>query len=237
MGAAIFEFAGIPVKLKYINEEVAVCFQKYRSGNKPKLKLSTSKSDIARERQLSEEREQNYPDWYIETLAIHRKLCAILAKKQVILFHSSAIAVDGVAYLFTAPSGTGKSTHVRLWREMLGERAVMINDDKPFLRLTENQVYVYGSPWNGKHRLDTNICVPLKAICFLEQGAENHIHRFPPKEAFARLCRQVYFPEDRTKCAEIIGFVGELAKMPIYLMQCNISREAAELSYHTMKED
>ena len=92
-----------------------------------------------------------------------------------ILFHGSVIAVDGIGYLFTAKSGTGKSTHTRLWREYFGDRAAMVNDDKPLLKITDSSVIAYGTPYNGKHRLGTNISVPLKAICILTRAADNHI--------------------------------------------------------------
>jgi serine kinase of HPr protein (carbohydrate metabolism regulator) len=103
--------------------------------------------------------------------------------------HASAVEVDGKAYLFSANSGTGKSTHTRLWREVFGDRAVMVNDDKPFLRMTEGAVMVYGSPWNGKHGLGCNLSVPLKAVCILERGEENRIEKISAKQAFVKpLC-------------------------------------------------
>ena len=97
----------------------------------------------------------------LERTALQRKLAEKLFTYDTQLFHGSVIAVDGEAYLFTAKSGTGKSTHTRLWREMLGDKAVMVNDDKPFLRVMDDHVLVYGSPWNGKHGLGCNMCVPL----------------------------------------------------------------------------
>ena len=78
--------------------------------------------------------------------------------------------MDGQAVLFTAKSGTGKSTHTKLWRDLFGERAVMVNDDKPLLRILKDGVLVCGTPWDGKHRLSTNCALPLKAICILERG-------------------------------------------------------------------
>ena len=86
--------------------------------------------------------------------------------------------MDGAAYLFTAPSGTGKSTHTRLWREVFGDRVWMINDDKPMLRISENLVTAYGTPWNGKHHISRNASAPLKAIVQLNRGKENIIMDF-----------------------------------------------------------
>jgi serine kinase of HPr protein (carbohydrate metabolism regulator) len=152
-----------------------------------------------------------------------------------LFFHCSAIAVDGKAYLFTAPSGTGKSTHTRLWREMLGERAVMVNDDKPFVRFVDGKPFVYGSPWNGKHRLDTNIAVPIAGICFLEQAPENAISLVSAKECFPRLCRQIFYSTKEKTFERVVQLAGKLAScVPFYALQCNISREAAKLSFETM---
>ena len=127
-------------------------------------------------------------DAYIETLAVYRKIAEQMPTYDTVLFHSSAVAVDGAAYLFAAKSGTGKSTHARLWRELLGDRAIMINDDKPLLRITDAGATVFGTPWNGKHRLGTNGSAPVRAICVLERGVQNNIERIGPKEAYPILC-------------------------------------------------
>ena len=152
-----------------------------------------------------------------------------------LLFHGSTIAVDNEAYLFTAKSGTGKSTHTRLWREMLGEKAIMVNDDKPFLKITEDGVIACGSPWNGKHRLGNNIQVPLKAICILERGEENSIQEITPKEALMMLIQQSSRPEDPKKMGKYLDLIDRLAQnVKLYKMRCTISPEAAKLAYETM---
>ena len=125
----------------------------------------------------------NYPDSYLETLAVYRKIADKMLSYETMLFHGSAIAVDGQAYLFTAKSGTGKSTHTRLWREVFGDRAVMVNDDKPLLKVTDSGVTVFGTPWNGKHRLGKNNSAPLKAIRFYQ----NHL------SLFQNLCTKFLF--------------------------------------------
>ena len=109
--------------------------------------VETDSSDIAFEREKSARDDINcgreiipYPNDYLETLAIYRKLVEGMLSYDALLFHGSAVAVDGIGYLFTATSGTGKSTHSRFWRETFGERAVMVNDDKPLLKLTVNGI-------------------------------------------------------------------------------------------------
>ena len=108
---------------------------------------------------------------YLEELAIYRQIAEQAPERGVLLFHGSAVAVDGQTYLFTAKSGTGKSTHTRLWRQRFGDRALMVNDDKPLLRFTETEVLVCGTPWNGKHHLSAPVQLPLKALCVLMRSS------------------------------------------------------------------
>ena len=104
------------------------------------------------------------------------------------LLHASAVVVDGYAYLFSAPCGTGKSTHTRLWLQAFGDRAFILNDDKPALRFEDGAWYAYGTPWSGKHDISANVRVPVAGICFLHQAKENTIRPFSgPKAIFSLL--------------------------------------------------
>lgn len=180
----------------------------------------------------------NYSDSYLETLALYRKIVKEFSDYDVILFHGSAIAVDGIAYLFTAKSGTGKSTHTRLWRELLKDRAVMINDDKPLIHVGENDVTVYGTPWDGKHHLSTNTSAPLKAICILERGETNSIKRIGIDEAYPMFLQQTYQPQDREALLRTLESVDKLMKkVSIYRLKCNMDMEAAEVAYNGMQEE
>ena len=133
---------------------------------------------------------------YLETLTVYRKIATAFLERSVLLMHGSVVAVDGEAYMFTALSGTGKSTHVRLWRKLFGDRAVMVNDDKPLVRIGGERAIVYGTPWDGKHHLSNNIAVPLKAIVVLRRGLENEIHPLTVQEAFPTLLQQSFRTED-----------------------------------------
>lgn len=184
------------------------------------------------------QREQTDPafaDGYLETLAVYRKLASWMIDNDTVLLHGSAVAVQGRAYLFTAPSGTGKSTHTRLWREYFGRKAVMINDDKPLLKIESDKVTVYGTPWNGKHGLGNNIAVPLQGICVLRQGKENVIRRMEKKEAYPVLLNQIYRPyENRGKMMKLLSLMNYLLEIPVFQMDCTISYEAVKLAYETI---
>ena len=154
------------------------------------------------------------------------------------MFHGSTVSVDGKAYLFTAPCGTGKSTHTRLWRELFGQRAIMVNDDKPFLQITSSGVLAYGSPWSGKHGLASNVCVPLKGICSLRRGAVNVIGPAEPKNVIALLYRQAHIPSDGDMASKVFSLVDTLVQtVPLWVMSCNKEPEAAKVAYRAMSGD
>lgn len=208
----------------------------------PDFSVTTAPEDIVFEREKSAREDalegipvREFSKPYLEKLAVYRKIADQMLKVDTMLFHGSAIAVDGAAYLFTAKSGTGKSTHTALWREKFGDRAVMINDDKPLLRMTEDGVWVYGTPWNGKHRLGINGRAPLRAICILERGLENHIERIEPVEALAMLLQQSYRPADPVGMGLLLGLLDRLTRdVRLYRLSCNMDPEAAVVAYEAM---
>ncbi len=174
---------------------------------------------------------------HLETLALQRKITACLFAHNILLFHGSAVAVDGAAYLFVAKSGTGKSTHSALWRQLLGERAVMVNDDKPFLEILEDRVLVHGSPWNGVHRQGNKICVPLKAICILQRGAVNKIEPISAKDSVFMLLQQSSKPQNSALTGAYMDLLDTLSKnVAFYRLSCNTDIEAAQVAYDTMSK-
>ncbi|MBQ2954293.1 MAG: hypothetical protein IJE07_12250 [Clostridia bacterium] len=214
----------------------------YLCEDAPDFAVSISAEDIRFEREKSEREDRlegipprHFPDAYLETTAVQRKIAEHLFDHDTLLFHGSVVAVDGVAYLFTARSGTGKSTHTRLWREVLGDRAVMINDDKPFLHMGDTGVTAYGSPWNGKHGLGSNVSAPLRAICILRRGAENRIRPIPAGEAVDMLIQQSNRPLNRQRMLHYMELLDRLAQQVVfYELECNMEREAAVIAYETM---
>ena len=215
----------------------------YLCGGTPDFTVCISSADIAFEREKAQREnaiegkpERSLVDAQLEITAVQRKMAERLFDFDTILLHGSVVAVDGQAYLFTAKSGTGKSTHTRLWRELFGGRAVMVNDDKPFLRITDAGVLAYGSPWNGKHGLGTNVCVPLKAICILERGAQNRIQQIPAKDALFMLLQQTNRPMDRSLMPKYMDLIDRLAsKVSFYRLACNMEPEAAQVAYEAMR--
>ena len=174
-------------------------------------------------------------DAYLEELAVYRAISERMPSFDTVLVHGSCVAVDGAAYLFCAPSGTGKSTHTFLWRKMLGERALMVNDDKPLIRIKDGAALAYGTPWNGKHHLSTNIAVPLRSICILGRSDSNHIEPLERDDAWTTIMRQVYRPSDPAATAATLTLVNQLVdSVDLWRLSCNKEEEAAELSYAAM---
>jgi len=172
---------------------------------------------------------------FLDRAAIQRKVAEQLFDSDILLFHGSTVAVDGQGYLFTAHCGTGKSTHTRLWRQAFGDRAVMVNDDKPFLKITESSVWACGAPWSGKHGLDTNITVPLKGICILRRGSENRIRPIDPEDAMEMLTKQALPPTDPKQRPKFRQLVQTLAEMvSLWQMDCTRDPEAALVSHAAM---
>lgn len=214
-----------------------LCKKYLYEGEEPSAFVAkVTKADIAAEKE--KEGAEEFPDAYLESLALFRKLCDYVLKYgNGTIFHSSAVAVDGEAYLFTAPSGTGKSTHARLWKEMLGDKMVYINDDKPIIRFIDGAFYVYGTPWNGKHHLDTDARAKIKAICEIRRGEKNSIERVSPKDMVGVVFNQTLRPEELADMEKFLALTDKLlTSVPLYRLHCNISAEAAELSYNTMKK-
>ena len=235
--------ADLIIEIDSIYETVHELCAAYRCSACHGLSVHTTQQDIDKERVLSvrekarfDRQQIDYSDPYLETLAVYRTIAEQTPKYDTFLFHGSCVAVDGLGYMITAKSGTGKSTHTRLWRELLGDRAVMVNDDKPLIHIAENGAFAYGTPWDGKHHLSNNIAVPLKAVCILERSAENRIREITPSEALPMLLQQVYRPMNAAAMARTLNLIDLLAgHVKLYRLGCNMDVSAAELSYNTMK--
>ena len=152
------------------------------------------------------------------------------------LLHASAVILDGWAYLFSAPSGTGKSTHTTLWRKVFGEdKALILNDDKPALRLEDGRFYAYGTPWSGKTDMNINRRVPLAGVCMLSRGERNEIEAFTGAAAVHALLEQTIRPRNAVKMVKLLELVDKLfAEVPVWKMKCNMDPEAARISYGAM---
>lgn len=231
--------AGIPVGISAIYPTTAKFMQDYLCGDKPEFSVVISEDDIRYERKKSAEQDEadgisvrDFSDNYLETLAVLRKIAEKLPDYDAVLFHGTVVAADQKAYMFTAPSGTGKTTHARLWMDILPD-AHILNGDKPFLKVTEQGIFACGDPWQGKERYGTNEILPLKSICILERAEENSIEKITFSDALPALVKQVYRPEaSMLATLKLISELGQ--RTELYRLKCNTDPEAACVSIEEM---
>ena len=239
-----YRLAGHTVEIESVYPQVHTLCAAYRVDDPPEYVITTTEADIAFERAKSARENlqegapvQEYESSYLETLAVYRKLAQLLVQDDILLMHGAVVAVDGQAYLFTAKSGTGKTTHTRLWMQQFGDRAVMVNGDKPLIHITREGATVYGTPWDGKEHLSRNMACPLKAVCILTRSKTNYIERISPKEALMMLCQQSYRPAQPAALRKTLALVDLLSSsVPLYQLGCNMEPEAALVAYHGMNQ-
>lgn len=203
------------------------------------LSVFASEEEIDKTIALSSDEIKDYPDLrgYAESVCVYRAICMHLPEYDAFLFHSVAIDINGKAYLFSAPSGIGKSTHLRLLMQEYKNKVTIINGDKPILRYKNGIFTVYGTPWAGKEGWQQNRSAPLAGICFLVRGNENRIKTLSPKDASDYALKQILYPKDPNRLFKMLSLTDTLLlDIPTYLLHCTISSEAARLSYRTMVE-
>jgi len=238
-----YKMAGKVIEITSVYEKVHDYCKDYLSDEEPDSSVTTSQANIdferkksAREAIMEGHEVINYTNEYLEELAVYRKIADRMPDFDTILFHGSVIAVDGEGFIFTAKSGTGKSTHTKLWREYFGDRAVMVNDDKPLLKVTDSGVIAYGTPYNGKHRLGCNMSAPVRGICILTRAENNSITLISKSDAYTMLIQQVYRPADPSQMKKTLQLIDNLAATTrLYKLGCNMDIESAQVAYNGMK--
>lgn len=236
--------ADVPIEISALYEKTFETYLDYKADDRAFFCLEVTEQIIKHEREKlasypygSRFLTKPLPLGYFERLYLYHQIGERLPEYGALLFHGSAVAVDGDAYLFIAAGGTGKSTHTRLWLQYFGDRAVMINDDKPILKFKDNNVFVCGSPWTGKHRLGANISAPLKGLCLLSRDSHNTIVHISGGEIFSFLFKQCYNTEKSEHTAQTLSLLERLTQcVPMYRLGCNMEPEAAHIAYMGMNE-
>lgn len=226
----IVKLADVCIEINSVYPELKNFLKDYLvSDITPDFSITINESEILAEHEATSDKQ--FSPTYLETLATLRKLAEILPSYNRILMHGASISYQGHAYLFTAPSGTGKSTHIRLWKKYLGDDVKIVNGDKPFISL-DGEPSIYGSPWAGKENWHRNCCMPLKGICFVQRGTENSIRKIEPFECLSLLFKQVYLPNSADAAGLTLELVDALTKkVPLYLLTCDMSEDAVQCSF------
>lgn len=203
------------------------------------LTVEVSQAAIDAERAISTD-EHPWSDAYLETLAVLRAISNELPQRRRLLVHGAVIQYGGSAYLFTAPSGTGKSTHIMLWRQYLGEAVHVVNGDKPFLHIPQaagEPPVVYGTPWAGKEGWQENASAPLAGIVFLSRSkpGESAVGRVDAVACLEKAMRQVYMPNDALAAANTLELMDALlTRVPLFGLACDMSEDAVRVSFEAL---
>ena len=229
----IYEIAGLRVKIENQYDFTTKFCREYLSEDqtsKVDIVAKVTEEEFAAEKSLSDE----FSDGYIENICLYRSICTQIPVFNRMLLHCAVLEYDGKGYAFLGRSGTGKSTHTRLWKQYLGTPK-MINGDKPILEYAGDGFLAYGTPWRGKESWGTRSVAPLCGLCFLEQAKENSIRKLTPSEVSARLFGQILLPESEENAISTLELADKLiATTPAYLLKCDISKEAVKLSFEAM---
>ena len=229
----LYNICGLPVECDFRYPTMTARAEKYLADNTSPPEISVSCSEKCVE--LLRNNNPALSEDECEIIVTAENFYMQLLRYDGFMLHSSAVEIDGRAYLFSAPSGTGKSTHTEQWLKLFGERARIINDDKPAICIVDGNILAYGTPWSGKSDLNINVGVPLQGICMLERSPENFIQPLPADKAVFGILNQTVRPPDESGMDRLLTLVDEVvSRVPVWRMGCNISIAAAHTAYDAM---
>ena len=173
-----------------------------------------------------------------EISALYRKIANLFVEDNILVFHGSSFKVNNCGFIVTARSGVGKSTHVNLLKELLGDELVYINDDKPLLEVKDD-ITIFSNPWNGKERRGNNTSASLKAILFLGRSEKPNFKKIINKEEiYIKLMSQTYLPKEKSKREKALKLVDKLLKQTdFYEINVNMGEESAKMTYEEIIKD
>ena len=204
----------------------AMC-RDYITDHKADFCLSASDAEIQ-----AEDKGSGFDKGYLESLAIYRKIAEKILDYNGFLLHGALINVGGCGIAFLARSGVGKSTHIRLWHDLLGDKMVIVNGDKPLVRMIDGKVFAYGTPWAGKENMHTNTKTELKKICFIERAGKNECLPMHKNMVFEKLIKQIYIPKNGELLCATLEHIGSIIEQcEFYSLRCNTDISAAKIAY------
>ncbi len=231
--AMIYDIAGLRILIKNEYSYTTNFCKDYLSKDQ-----STSADIIAcvknEEMEAEKKNSSNFSDGYIENICLYRSICMQMPRFNRMLLHGSILEYEGAGYAFLGRSGTGKSTHTKLWLQNF-PTARIINGDKPILEYRDGKFIAYGTPWMGKERWGVKASSTLKGLCFLEQAKENVIAKLSAAQAATRLFTQILLPEEEENASATLELADKLVmNVPAFLLKCDISQEAVKTSFEAL---
>ncbi|MCD7785835.1 MAG: hypothetical protein LUH18_09755 [Oscillospiraceae bacterium] len=231
------ELAGLTIEVKSRFEYLRWFCRDYLSDNEtPDFSVYAEDSRIEELREYSPEMR----DEFLERDAIYSVIASKLPYHDRVALHGACISYKDKAYLFTATSGTGKSTHIGLWKRYLGDDVGIVNGDKPIFHIKpDGTIRAYDTPWCGKEGWNRKHSADMAGICFVrrleEEGDSNTIRPVDPEEAISLMLRQMFHPYEPEATGLMLGLFNEIiTRLPLYLLNCDISEEAVKTSFEAL---
>lgn len=189
---------------------------------------------------INEERslygEVTFSEGYCEGICLYREIAERLPEHDGFVFHGAAVTVGDKGYIFAAPSGTGKTTHISLLMKNYPDDVKIVNGDKPIIRKINGEWRVCSTPWAGKEGWKVNTTAPLCGVVLVGRAKENSIEKVSPEKYFDAVIRQVYIPKDGEACMQTMSLIDEMAeKVVFYRLGCNMDDSAAKCSFDMLK--
>lgn len=217
-------------------------FERYCTNEPLKEKIEITEEDLTRAYiTMNDYKYRAHPKWYVQEsdlvfAAVHDRMCPLLLRYDALVFHGASVAVDDRGYLYLAYHNTGKSTHVRYWEEYLGDRAVLVDDDKPIVKIMDGCVYVYGTSWSPNCRAGMVGGVPLRGIVDLQRGMKNEIDSADRQTAFEVLMSHCYRGRNSQELMRVMSLCNRIVeRIPFAVMKCTNDVSAATVAYEYLK--
>ncbi len=225
------KIAGLPIRINNTYSMIDEYSADYITDEEPIMTITPTHEDIERERKIAAEDAEYMSDPFLERLAVYRQIAEQLPNYDAFLLHGSVIECNGAAYIFTAHSGVGKTTHTRLWLSEFGDEVSILNGDKPIIRMFDGVPHACGTPWQGKENYGKNAIKELGGIVFLSRGKENTARRIRPEDAAMRLMTQIYLPKKSSDyLKKTLSLASAMLKnINIVELHCNMDPEAAHV--------
>lgn len=205
----IMKMAGLVIEVDSPSPRTCILCRHYLSSGEPDIKVKVTEEDVQRE--INHNRMLNCGEAYLETIAVYRKIVEQATYFNVFLMHGATVAVENASFMFTAPSGTGKTTHIKTWLKN-NDKAFVVNGDKPLIRIINEGVFACGTPWCGNENMETNTMVPLKAIVYMERGKNNYIERLSLAQIYPFILQQTYLSANAEVAKKTLSLLLQLQK-------------------------
>lgn len=232
----VYKIAELPIRIIPVTPQTEQRLRPYWTDSETfEFDASTNPAEI--EAFIAKSEKKCLPYLAEDALVLTKISKAILNGYNGCFFHSSSLALDGEGYLFTALSGTGKSTHTKNWCTLFDNRITMINDDKPLIRKMHDGYYVCSTPWMGKSDIGCNMSAPIKAIYVFKRGEKNIAVPTTPAKQIRQLMEATLLPENKENMVKLLSLFNDLfLHVKLIELYCTPDIDSARVAYEAAQK-